>query len=204
MLKTGAIISYTQTPEQEKIVNKILSDERLFNNRNVMGNAGAIIWDTQNPEQVKIVNKILSDESLFNNRNVMGNAGDIIWETRTPEQAKAKYDIIDKYLSDEKLINDDVISDNLGFLIKNSNKNTTMKTWADFSKLLNSAFDKKDQLKAANSDISNEIIKEKLVNPDTLNAIDILSVPVLEVSFPYKLDGVKDLKEKADDLGETL
>ena len=82
-----------------QVVNKILSDERLFNNENVIDNITTIVEYTDTIESAEIANKILSDERLFNNENVMERASQFILVT----DPKQKEELVKLVLSEEKL-----------------------------------------------------------------------------------------------------
>ncbi|MCD8377933.1 MAG: hypothetical protein LUB59_04000, partial [Candidatus Gastranaerophilales bacterium] len=103
-----------------QVLDKVLSDEKLYNNENVMNKIGDIISDTYTPEQAKIADKILSDEKLYNNENVLNNIRYIIYYTNTPEGVQARIDIIDKFLSDEKLYNNKNVMNNIGDIISDT------------------------------------------------------------------------------------
>ena len=94
-----------------QVADRILSNDRLFNNENLMQFAYNIINDTNSPEQAKarcnIIDKILSDERFLNNEKLMDYAGVFINFTSDLETAKAKCNIIDKVVSDERLINNE-------------------------------------------------------------------------------------------------
>ncbi len=100
-----------------QIADKILSDERLYNNKKIMNNDRNIIRYMSTPEQAKIADKIISDERLYNNETFMKKVNEIIGYTSTPEEVKIKLDIIDKILSDERLLNNENIMNNFGEII---------------------------------------------------------------------------------------
>ena len=114
--KLNMTVHYDWNEYNIQIMNKILSDEKWYNNDMLMhqlcDNAvvwndgvsykekGSIFWiNTQ--EQVKILDKIISDEKLYNNTNVMKTAHNILKEANTPDKVM----LADKILSDEKLYN---------------------------------------------------------------------------------------------------
>ncbi|MCD8377934.1 MAG: hypothetical protein LUB59_04005, partial [Candidatus Gastranaerophilales bacterium] len=59
----GDIISDTYTPEQAKIADKILSDEKLYNNENVMNNLGTFLAKTQK-ENLPLIEQAIATEGL--------------------------------------------------------------------------------------------------------------------------------------------
>ena len=108
-----------------EIANKILSNEKLFNNENIINKVDNIIRQALTTERVKanlgIIDKILSDERLFNNENLMDKAGDIIYYTTTINGVKAKSDIIDKVLSDKRLYNNEKFMNRAGYIVEHTN-----------------------------------------------------------------------------------
>lgn len=93
------IISQCNNKEQRAVADKFLSDENLYNNKNIQENIGAIINNCKKPEnaQVKLdlINKYLSDEKFYNNKNLQKIIGDIIDSCTT----SAKINVTDKYIS---------------------------------------------------------------------------------------------------------
>ena len=83
------------------MLDKILSDERLFNNPAFMEEAGGIISYTKTKEQAEIktamLDKILSDERLFNNPDFMKETGRIINDTGTKEKAEKVLNLLNNY-----------------------------------------------------------------------------------------------------------
>ncbi|MCD7779789.1 MAG: hypothetical protein LUH05_03875 [Candidatus Gastranaerophilales bacterium] len=101
------------------MINKIISDERLFNNPHLMKEAVHIV-SVAGTEDVQIVNKILSNDKLFNNPNFMKYAGAIV-SSCEPENIEIKCNMLDKILSDEKLYNNPAFMKYAGSMVFNAN-----------------------------------------------------------------------------------
>ena len=115
------MIDYVNTPEQYKLAEKILSDEKLYDNHDFMQIAGEIIYASKTQEQAEItinlIDKILSNEKLYDNHDFMKKAGEIIYFSNSQEQAEAEINLIDKILSDEKLYNNSDFMEKAGEII---------------------------------------------------------------------------------------
>ena len=106
MKNASSILHSARGTEQFKLADKILSDERLYNNEIVMKNASSILYGIPYyTERFKLADKILSDENLYNNQIVMENASSIIDSARDTEGIK----LADKILSDENLYNNQIL-----------------------------------------------------------------------------------------------
>ena len=116
--KIGDIFYYTRTEEHVSILNKVLSDEKLYNNENLVEKIGDIFYYTRTEEQAAILNKVLSDEKLYNNENLIVNLDRILSYTDTTESSKIKLAIMNKYVSDEKLYNNKNLVTRIGDILK--------------------------------------------------------------------------------------
>ncbi len=65
----GLIVSLAETPERAARVNRILSEENLYNNPNIMNEETLkiIINSEGTPEQMKLLDRFLSEEKFYNN-----------------------------------------------------------------------------------------------------------------------------------------
>ncbi|MBQ3642494.1 hypothetical protein II906_11310 [bacterium] len=107
LLKSAYIISNTSTKESIEIVNLLLTDKNLYENKNFADlayNIGCIHYDEN---KVEIARKILSDEKLYNNGKIIKHARNMIDYTERPDQR----DFILRLLDDEELTsNEDLLS----------------------------------------------------------------------------------------------
>ncbi len=95
------------TKENITVLDRFISDEKLYNKKNLLKNLGLILSSINTPEQAVLANKLLSDERLYNNENLVENFGLILSYTKTPKQSQIKIDLMDKFLSDKKLYNNE-------------------------------------------------------------------------------------------------
>ena len=56
---------------KSKVLEKVLNDEKLYTNKNVMYELSKIIKNIRFNEQLEIANIVLSSENLFNNNEVL-------------------------------------------------------------------------------------------------------------------------------------
>ena len=110
-------LEFPDTKERIVLLDKILSDEKLYNNKNLMNNIGNILVYTNFAESVQtkldVIDKYLSDEKLYNNINLMNNIGDILVYT----DFAGEKEIALKVLSDEKLYNNINLMNNIGDIL---------------------------------------------------------------------------------------
>lgn len=88
--------------ENIQLADIILSNEKLYNNENVMQNIGDIIFITNTPERAEIAKTILSNEKYYNNKNVMQHIEDIIFDTKSENLPLAKQIFQTEGLNPEK------------------------------------------------------------------------------------------------------
>ena len=62
---------------KSKVLEKILNDEKLYANKNVMYELPNIIKNIRFDEQLEIANIVLNSENLFNNNEILANLS--IW-----------------------------------------------------------------------------------------------------------------------------
>ena len=107
---------FPDTKERIVLLDKILSDEKLYNNTNLMNNIGDILLNTDSAEAKEIALKVLSDEKLYSNKNLMNKIGNILHNT---DSAEAK-EIALKFLSDEKLYSNENLINWIGDILYNT------------------------------------------------------------------------------------
>ena len=80
---------------KSRVLEKILNDEKLYTNKNVMYLLPKIIKNIRFNEQLEIANTVLSSENLFNNNEILANLP--IWLERidgyTESNMKFYYEI---------------------------------------------------------------------------------------------------------------
>lgn len=94
-----SLIDKTQTKEQEKIklelLDNILSEEKLYNNKLFMKNAGSLVADCNNEYSKNILLKIMKNDYLLNNKEFLsGIASELVQATGSKEQEKVAEEII--------------------------------------------------------------------------------------------------------------
>ncbi len=70
------------------IADKILSNEKFYNNPNIMKNLSNIIYSTDSSDKNMIANTIFSNNELYEDKNIINEASSIISSCRTPEKAR--------------------------------------------------------------------------------------------------------------------
>ena len=138
------------------MLDKILSDERFYNNPVFMKYAGGIIGNANTKEQADLANYILSDERFYNNPDFMKYAGGIIGNADTKEQA----DLANYILSDERFYNNPDFMKYAGEIIRY----TDTKERAELTNRILSderLFNNPDFMKYAGGIIGNADTKEK-------------------------------------------
>ncbi|MCD7879970.1 MAG: HD domain-containing protein [Candidatus Gastranaerophilales bacterium] len=107
-------------PNNILLADKILSDERLYNNTYFMAKAEEIIYDTDTPEKVQakcdVLDRILSDEILYDNPYFMIEARHIVSSVRSKEGAQ----IANKIFSDEKFYNNTEFMNYARYIVSNT------------------------------------------------------------------------------------
>ncbi|MBQ9246205.1 HD domain-containing protein [bacterium] len=99
------------------LVNKLLSDERLYKNTNLMERTQYILPTIDNESQantkVRIIDAILSDERMANNKPLMNNLENIIAYTSTNSDYNFYTSLLDKVFSNDILSKNDNFIDSL-------------------------------------------------------------------------------------------
>ena len=109
---SGDLINVANSETAVEIVDKILSNEKIYNNSNNLNYLIGIISCTKTNDELKIANKILTDERLYSNENVMRCASGIIDGVDSPYSVN----FADKIISDEKYYNNDNVMDNAAII----------------------------------------------------------------------------------------
>lgn len=129
--KLGSIINTVNNISQYEFLKKILSDPKIYNNRNVISSICDILGGIQKTSDVliksNVIDKILSNERLCSNHFVMSRLGAIISSVMTEENAKAKCDFIDKIFTDEKFFANENLDEYLGNIIQNTQNSINIK-----------------------------------------------------------------------------
>ena len=95
------IITSVNNHFHAELANKILSDENLFKEENLVFCADRLISPVDTPEKLQIANRILSDERLYTNFRLVRKAEQIIGNVNSDEQLQAINIITDKILDNE-------------------------------------------------------------------------------------------------------
>ena len=107
----------------EAAAKRILFNEELMNNENVINSAAELILCSEEPEKAKLVNQILSDEKYYNNENLIRNAAGIINAIKSEQQEiMAK-----RILFDEKFAKNKVLMENAEEFVRLSYNETAAK-----------------------------------------------------------------------------
>lgn len=145
------------------LIKEIFSNEKLYSNKNLMDNLRSIVLNTDkiydSVPKTEMIKKIFSDERIVNNPSVVKNLGKIIERTSTEKKLRANYVLIDNVLSDEKILNNPTLEKCLGSMLAADDSNVystgQIKT---LLRLFEAAFEKKNVLKVAGEDISDDEI----------------------------------------------
>lgn len=107
------------------IIDKIMQDETLKNNKNMLNFIEKIICTTDSSNKFQfrcsIIDKIMNNESIKNNKKVMDVIGAIVFLVQSEENLKAKSMIIDKFMEYEELKDNKSMISALGGLIAGTN-----------------------------------------------------------------------------------
>lgn len=110
-----------QTQEQIDVADKLLSDSKLYQNKNIQRNMAGIFSFLENPEsaqvKVNIMDKYLSDPRLYENKNLQKNIGNIIGNVESKESEQSKLALIDKLLSEPKYSENKILQENIGNIL---------------------------------------------------------------------------------------
>lgn len=102
--KLGSTLMFTDD-NNLKVVDKVMDDEKLYNNNNVMDNLPHILLRTEKPEDIEIINKMLDKEEFINDKKAMSDIPEFMrnlnWNTESAQ--KNRYNVLNKVLDDKKL-----------------------------------------------------------------------------------------------------
>lgn len=102
--KLGSTLMFTDDINL-KVIDKVMNDEKLYNNNNVMDNLPHILLRTEKPEDIEIINKMLDKEEFINDKKAMSDIPEFIrnlnWNTESAQ--KNRYNVLNKVLDDKKL-----------------------------------------------------------------------------------------------------
>ena len=92
-----------------KLIDKILSNAPLYENKNFMKQLPLILSSVNNAEEseckIELLDKLLSNERLYRNKAILDNCAEMMLRTRSQTNTKSKIAVIDKILSDDNLLN---------------------------------------------------------------------------------------------------
>lgn len=102
----GLLINSVNSEKKAKVADKILSNEILYNNDNIMQRSAFIILECETEEDVnakiELMDKILSSDKLCKNKNFMKIVGSVIRQV-TPELLKPFNMVLDEIISNDEL-----------------------------------------------------------------------------------------------------
>lgn len=102
--KLGSTLMFTDD-NNLKVVDKVMNDEKLYNNNNVMDNLPHILLRTEKTEDIEIINKMLDKEEFINDKKAMSDIPEFMrnlnWNTESAQ--KNRYNVLNKVLDDKKL-----------------------------------------------------------------------------------------------------
>lgn len=124
------------------VIDKVMEDEKLYNNSNVVDNLPYILHKSKRPEDMGIINKILDKEEFINDKNTMSGIPnlmkDLNWNTDKAHDNRCK--VLNKILDDEKLYKNKPLMLNLPEILSNiyyPEQADVVSTVLDEEKLLN-------------------------------------------------------------------
>ena len=102
--KLGSTLIFTND-NSLKVIDKVINDEKLYNNSNVVDNLPSIFQKSKNPDDMDIINKILEKEELINDKQTMDSLPNLMrnlnWNTDDAHDNRCK--VLNKVLDDKKL-----------------------------------------------------------------------------------------------------
>lgn len=102
--KLGSTLMFTDD-NSLKVVDKVMNEEKLYNNNNVVDNLPNILLRAKKPEDMEIINKMLDKEEFINDKKTMSGIPefmrDLNWNTDNAHDNRCK--VLNKVLDDEKL-----------------------------------------------------------------------------------------------------
>ena len=95
--KLGSTLMFTDD-NNLKVVDKVMNNEKLYNNNNVMDNLPHILLRTEKPVDIEIINKMLDKEEFINDKKAMSDIPEFIrnlnWNTESAQ--KNRYNVLNK------------------------------------------------------------------------------------------------------------
>ncbi|DAA97814.1 TPA: hypothetical protein CPT80_01355 [Candidatus Gastranaerophilales bacterium HUM_9] len=102
--KLGSVLIFTDD-NNLKVVDKVMNDENLYNNSNVVDNLPSILHRSESLKDIEIVNKILDKEEFINDKKTMSGIPnlmrDLNWNTDDAHDSRCK--VLNKVLDDKNL-----------------------------------------------------------------------------------------------------
>ena len=193
------LLRYTNTPEQLRLAETILSDEKLYNNRSIMSSLPSILGCSDTPQKAQIAQMILSDEKLYNNPAVTKDISILLNCTESGNILIVKEALADNASAQPKRSTENNIQ------MKMDSHYTAMETvadWEQYRRVIQEALSKKDQLKAANQDLSNQDIENFFESnrQKVSYTLKMLGEDTFTAAFNLKLEGLKELCDKCEDI----
>ena len=103
----GLLVVMTENEENYEVVNKLLSEERLYKNELVVKQLPEIMCKMQQPSDIEIIKKYLDNDELCNNKQVIDSLPDLLWNINfgNSDSYSIRCEILDKILSNKDLYN---------------------------------------------------------------------------------------------------
>lgn len=116
----GYIINNIKDETNFKIVDKIINDEKLYTNYNLMKNLPDILIHTQRPADADIVNKFFDKTELVNDKEFIKELPSFLWDINfgTSKGYSNRTKILNKVLDNNDLYNNKFLKSDLSNLIK--------------------------------------------------------------------------------------
>ena len=97
------------------VIDKVMEDENLYNNSNVVDNLPHILQKSKRPEDMEIINKILDKDEFINDKHTMSSIPnlmrDLNWNTDDAHDNRCN--VLNKVLDDENLYKNKPLMSNL-------------------------------------------------------------------------------------------
>lgn len=97
------------------VIDKVMEDEKLYNNSNVVDNLPHILQKSKRPEDMGIINKILDKDEFINDKHTMSSIPnlmrDLNWNTDDAHDNRCN--VLNKVLDDENLYKNKPLMSNL-------------------------------------------------------------------------------------------
>lgn len=103
----GLLVVMMENEENYEVVNKLLSEERLYKNELVVKQLPEIMCKIQQPRDIEIIKKYLDNDELCNNKQVINSLPDLLWNINfgNSDSYSIRCEILDKILSNKDLYN---------------------------------------------------------------------------------------------------